>query len=72
MSRATPRRTRTSEITTADGSVDLLFGPTAPAGLETNWVKTIADKGWFTYFRWYGPTKEFFDKTWTLPDIEQI
>ena len=57
---------------TADGSVDLFFGPAAPAGFESNWVKTIADKGCFTYFRWYGPTKEFFDKTWTLPDIEQI
>ena len=56
---------------TADGSVDLFFGPAAPAGFESNWVKTIADKGCFTYFRWYGPTKEFFDKTWTLPDIEQ-
>jgi hypothetical protein len=20
----------------------------------------------------YGPTKEFFDKTWALPDIEQM
>jgi hypothetical protein len=56
----------------ADASVDLFFGPAAPAGLESNWVKTIAGKGWFTYFRWYGPTKEFFDKTWTLPDIESV
>jgi hypothetical protein len=56
----------------ADGSVELYFGPAAPAGLESNWVKTITDKGWFTYFRWYGPTKEFFDKTWALPDIEQV
>ena len=26
----------------ADGSVDLYFGPSAPAGLETNWIPTAA------------------------------
>ena len=55
-----------------DGSVDVYFGPAAPAGRESNWIKTLPGKGWFTYFRWYGPTKEFFDKTWTLPDIEPV
>lgn len=55
-----------------DGSVDLYFGPKAPNGYETNWVKTAPGKGWFAYFRWYGPTQAFFDKTWTLHDIEQL
>lgn len=56
----------------ADGSTDLYFGPTAPAGRVSNWVKTLPGKGWFAYFRWYGPTQEFFDKSWTLPDIERM
>lgn len=53
-----------------DGSTDVYFGPTAPAGKESNWIKTLPGKGWFAYFRWYGPTQSFFDKSWRLPDIE--
>lgn len=55
-----------------DGSIDLYFGPSAPVGHESNWVKTAPDKGWFAYFRWYGPTQAFFDKTWKLPDIQAL
>ncbi|MDJ0521595.1 MAG: DUF1254 domain-containing protein [Planctomycetota bacterium] len=55
-----------------DGSVDLYFGPTAPKGKESNWVKTLPGKGWFTYFRLYAPTKEFFDRSWVLNDIERV
>jgi hypothetical protein len=58
--------------TNPDGSIDLYFGPQAPHGDETNWVKTTPGKGWFTYFRWYSPTQAFFDKSWTLPDIESV
>jgi hypothetical protein len=54
-----------------DGSVDLYFGPEAPEGLENNWVKTIPGRGWFTYFRLYGPTQVFFDRAWTLNNIER-
>ncbi|WP_213957138.1 DUF1254 domain-containing protein [Variovorax sp. dw_954] len=53
----------------ADGSIDLYFGPAEPAGMASNWVKTVPGKGWFAYFRWYGPTQAFFDKSWRLPDI---
>jgi hypothetical protein len=57
----------------ADGAVDLYFGPKAPEGKPaTNWIKTIPGKGWFTYFRLYGPTQAFFDRTWVLPDIEVL
>ena len=56
----------------ADGSIDLWFGPKAPAGKESNWTKTLPGKGWFAYFRAYGPTEAFFDKTWKLPDIERV
>ncbi|MFM0222209.1 DUF1214 domain-containing protein [Paraburkholderia dipogonis] len=55
----------------ADGSVDIYFGPQAPAAVRSNWVKTLPGQGWFAYFRWYGPTQPFFDKTWALPDIEE-
>jgi hypothetical protein len=57
----------------ADGSVDLYFGPNPPAGKpESNWIKTLDGKGWFTYFRLYGPTQAYFDRSWVLPDIEPI
>ena len=56
----------------ADGSIDVYFSPSAPAGKESNWIKTIPGKGWFAYFRWYSPTKEFFDQTWKLGDIEKM
>lgn len=54
----------------ADGSVDLYFGPQAPAGKESNWVQTVAGKHWFTYFRLYGPTEAYFDKNWKMSDIQ--
>jgi hypothetical protein len=56
----------------ANGSIDVYFGLAAPAGKEANWIKTLPDKGWFTYFRWYSPTEAFFHKSWKLPDIEKV
>jgi hypothetical protein len=56
----------------ADGSVDLYFGPTAPNGKESNWVQTVPGKFWFPYFRLYGPTEAYFDKSWPLPDVEKV
>jgi hypothetical protein len=55
-----------------DGSVDLYFGPKAPAGFEKNWIPTLPGKAWFTYFRLYGPTEPYFDKSWPLPDIDKV
>ena len=55
-----------------DGSVDLYFGPKAPAGKESNWVQTMPDKAWFPYFRLYSPTQPFLDQSWVLPDIEKV
>jgi hypothetical protein len=37
---------------------------------ESNWIKTLPGKGWFTYFRLYGPTQPYFDRSWVLPDIK--
>ena len=56
-----------------DGSVDLYFGPQLPKGApKSNWVKTVPEEGWFTYFRFYAPTQPYFDGSWQLPDIEKI
>ena len=57
--------------TNADGSVDLFFGPKAPAGKESNWIQTLPGRVWFAYFRWYGPTEAYYDKSWRLQVIEQ-
>jgi hypothetical protein len=62
---------RQSLVANADGSVDLYFGPTRPAQAR-NWVKTIPGRGWFPYFRFYGPKEAYFDKTWQLNDIERV
>jgi hypothetical protein len=56
----------------ADGSVDIIFGPRAPAGKESNWVPTSADAKFEVLFRLYGPEKPLFDKTWKLSDIEEV
>jgi hypothetical protein len=58
--------------TNADGSVDVYFGPEAPAGMESNWVQTIPGKGWFTLLRLYGPLEPWFDKTWKPGEIELV
>ena len=55
----------------ADGSVDIYFGKTAPAGQESNWIPT-AGEGFFPMFRLYGPEPAFFEKTFKLNDIEKL
>ena len=58
--------------TNSDGSVDVFFGPKAPAGMENNWVETIPGKGWFMILRIYGPLEPWFNKTWRPGDIELV
>ena len=55
-----------------DGSYDLYFGPTAPAGKESNWVETLPGKSWFQLFRLYGPLEPWFDQTWRLNEFEPL
>ena len=55
-----------------DGSVDLFFGPRKPAGANSNWIETTPGRGWFAYFRLYGPTEAYFKKSWQLNDIEPV
>lgn len=56
----------------ADGSTDVYVGPIAPAGKESNWVPTDPKRGFELLFRLYGPKKELFEKTWKLPDAEEV
>ncbi len=56
----------------ADGTVDLYFGPQAPAGKESNWVATDPGGRFEVLTRFYGPGKPLFEKTWKLPDIEKV
>lgn len=32
----------------------------------------MEQRGFELMFRLYGPTEEFFDKVWQLPDIEKV
>jgi hypothetical protein len=59
-------------IENEDGSIDLYFGPEAPAGKEANWIQTVPGKGWFSLLRLYSPTEAWFDQTWRPGEIEEI
>jgi hypothetical protein len=71
-----PHASRSSQSpglqTNPDGSVDVYFAPKAPARKESNWVPTNAKGRFEALFRFYGPEKPLFEKTWVLPDIEKI
>jgi hypothetical protein len=74
--REMPRAGRSSQSlglqANADGSVDIWFASKAPAGKESNWVPTSTEGKFEVLFRFYGPEKPVFDKTWSLPDIEPV
>ena len=48
---------------------ELWFGPTAPPGKQDRWIQTIPGRGWFAYFRIYGPEGAAFDGTWKPGDF---
>ncbi|WPU64835.1 DUF1254 domain-containing protein [Peredibacter starrii] len=54
------------------GTVDVYFGPKQIAGKEGKWIKTIPGKGWFAYFRIYGPGDAAFKGTWRPGDFEEV
>ncbi len=67
------RASNSSEIRkNADGSVDLYLGPAAPVSLDSNWIPTDPARPFELMFRAYAPTKALFEKTWTLPDVEEV
>jgi hypothetical protein len=43
-----------------------------PEGHEDRWIKTIPGKGWFVYFRIYGPEPPAFDCRWKPGDFEEV
>jgi hypothetical protein len=51
---------------------ELYFGPQAPAGKQDHWIKTIPGKGWFAYFRIYGPGDGAFNGSWKPGDFEVV
>ena len=55
----------------ADGGVDLYFGPSAPAGLESNWIPTMGKEP-YVWLRLYGPEEAFWSKTFKMPDVELV
>ena len=54
-----------------DGSTTLYFGPKAPKGHESNWIPTAGKKP-LPVLRVYGGTDKFWDKSWTMPDVELV
>ena len=54
-----------------DGSVDLYFGPTAPKGLESNWLPTEGKRP-YVWLRLYGPGDAFWDKSFVMPDVKRL
>jgi hypothetical protein len=57
---------------TGSEPVDLYFGPTAPAGQEGRWIKTVPGRGWFAYIRIYGPDMPAFDGSWKPADFVEV
>jgi hypothetical protein len=57
--------------TNPDGSVDLYFGPKAPAGMESNWIPT-EDKEPYPWLRLYAPEEPFWNKSFKMPDVELV
>jgi hypothetical protein len=59
--------------TNADGSIDIYFAAEKPEGVaEQNWIRTLPDRGFFAYIRYYGPLNAFNDKSWVPNDVEMV
>ena len=54
------------------GDIKVYVGPKAPEGYESNWVQSNPEKGFFLYFRLYGPEAGYFDKSWKMPDVRRL
>ena len=57
--------------TNADGTVDIYFGPAAPAGFESNWIPTMGKEP-YVWLRLYGPEEAFWNKSFKMPDVERV
>ena len=58
-----------------DGSVEIYFGPEPPAGppaRKQHWIQTSPERGFFLYFRIYGPEIGAFDGSWRPGDMTPV
>jgi hypothetical protein len=55
-----------------DGSTDIYIGPTAPEGMETNWIETIPGSDIFIGLRTYGPEKSVLEGKYKIPRFELV
>ncbi len=53
-----------------DGSYDIYFGPSAPEGMESNWIPTT--ESYFLLFRLYGPEDGWLQSGWLLGDLVKL
>ena len=71
-----PYASRSSQIPdlqkNPDGYVDIYIGPRPPEEKKANWLPTDPNRKFDLMFRFYGPEKSLFDKTWKLPDVEEV
>jgi hypothetical protein len=63
---------RTARLGVGVSLVPVPFGRVQAAVQEGRWIQTIPGKGWFTYFRIYGPQAAAFDGTWKPGDFEGV
>jgi hypothetical protein len=59
-------------LVTHDGSVDVWFGPIAPTGKESNWIKTIPGSLWNMILRIYEPSEAGGNTTWKPGEIKPL
>jgi hypothetical protein len=55
-----------------DGTVDIYFGPEAPAGQEVELARNTGGAQLAAVVPLLRPEEPLFDKTWKLPDIEKM
>lgn len=56
-----------------DGSIDLYFGRTKPAGVDDkSWVQTLKDRVFLVIIRLYGAETAFYDQTWKPDDVVKL
>jgi hypothetical protein len=57
----------------SDGSVDLWFGPTKPAGApDLNWIQTVSGRNFLVALRLHGTVVGFFDQIWKPDDVVRV
>ena len=53
--------------------MDIYFAPDKPeGGADGNWIQTVAGKGFFPFYRFYGPLRDYTNKTWKPVEIELV